>query len=148
MRLEISEELLSRIHRDGESAYPEEGAGLLLGQDDGKSRTVVDILPLDNSREESARRNRYLITAQDMFEGEKEAMRRKMDIVGVFHSHPDHPNRPSEFDREWAVPWYSYIITSVIRGKADESRSWRLSDDRENFSEEEIILAKELQNNL
>ena len=146
MRLEISEEILSRIHRDGESAYPEEGAGLLLGHDDGESRTVVDILPLTNSREDSARHNRYLITAQDMFEGEKEAMRRKMDIVGVFHSHPDHPNRPSEFDREWAVPWYSYIITSVKQGKADESRSWRLTDDRETFIEEKIIQAKELQN--
>lgn len=143
MRLEISEELLSRIHRDGESAYPEEGVGLLLGKDDGNSRNVLDILPLNNSQEDSARHNRYSITAQDMFEGEKEAMRRKMDVLGVFHSHPDHPNRPSEFDREWATPWYSYIITSVQQGKADESCSWRLTDDRESFIEEEIILKKE-----
>ena len=66
-----------------------------------------------------------------------------MDVVGVFHSHPNHPNRPSEFDRELAVPWYSYIITSVQQGKADKSRSWRLTDNRESFIEEEIILKKE-----
>lgn len=61
-----------------------------------------------------------------------------LDIVGVFHSHPDHPNRPSQFDRDWALPWYSYIITSVSAGKAVESRSWRLADDRTNFTEEDI----------
>jgi proteasome lid subunit RPN8/RPN11 len=144
MKLEISEEIIARIHRDGESAYPEEGAGLLLGHENGDSRTVVDILQLKNSREDSARHNRYMITGQDMFEGEKEAMRRKMDVVGVFHSHPDHPNRPSEFDREWALPWYSYIITSIKQGQADGSRSWRLTDDRESFIEEKIAIQQEI----
>ena len=144
MKLEISEEIIARSHRDGESAYPEEGAGLLLGHENGDSRTVVDILQLKNSREDSARHNRYMITGHDMFEGEKEAMRRKMDVVGVFHSHPDHPNRPSEFDREWALPWYSYIITSIKQGQADGSRSWRLTDDRESFIEEKIAIQQEI----
>ena len=59
-------------------------------------------------------------------------------LIGVFHSHPDHPNKPSEFDMEWAQPFFSYIITSVDTGKAIESKSWRLLDDRSRFEEEKI----------
>ena len=140
MKLQISENILNRIHAHGENVYPEEGAGFLLGWDDGVSRQVVDIIPLANASENTARHNRYLITPQDMLEGEKEAIRRELDIVGVFHSHPNHPNRPSEFDREWAMPWFSYVITSVDEGQAVGSRSWRLADNREKFIEEEIIL--------
>lgn len=137
-QLNLTEELIARIHAHGEQAYPEEGAGLMLGSDDGDSRVVMDIFPLTNAREDAARHNRYLITPQDMFAGEKEADRLGLDVVGVFHSHPDHPNLPSEFDREWALPWYSYLITSVIAGKATGSRCWRLSDDRQKFIEEKI----------
>ena len=143
--LYIAEQVLAEIQAHGEQAYPEEGAGLLLGRDDGSRREVTAILPLTNSREDQARRNRYLITAEDMLAGEREAIRRGLDIVGVFHSHPDHPNRPSEFDREWALPWYSYLITSVNRGKAAGSRSWRLDDDRKKFTEEKLFAVETLQ---
>jgi proteasome lid subunit RPN8/RPN11 len=140
MTLQISSEALIRIHAHGEEAYPEEGAGLMLGHADGDVRVVTTILGIDNAREDGARHNRYLITAQDMLYGEQEAMRRGLDIVGIFHSHPDHPNRPSDFDREWALPWFSYLITSVQSGKAVESRSWRLQDDRSSFDEEEFVI--------
>jgi proteasome lid subunit RPN8/RPN11 len=73
-----------------------------------------------------------------MLRSEQEAARLGLDVVGVFHSHPDHPNQPSEFDREWAMPWFSYIITSVNQGSAIASRSWRLTDDRDQFLEENI----------
>jgi len=65
-------------------------------------------------------------------------------LVGIFHSHPDHPAQASEFDREWAMPWFSYLITSVQDGKAGETRSWRLSDDRAGFVEEEIRMETEI----
>lgn len=136
--LKIKGDVLLQIHLHGEQAYPEEGAGLMLGSDDNGKRAVLAILPLTNSREEAARHHRYLITAQDMISAEQEAMRLGLDIVGIFHSHPDHPNRPSEFDREWALPWFSYLITSVQAGKAAGSRSWRLQEDRQQFSEEII----------
>ena len=136
--IEISTNLLEQIHRHGEACYPEEGAGLLLGAVDGEHRRVQSILNLANAREDAARHNRYLITPLDMLHGEQEAIRLGMDVLGVFHSHPDHPNRPSEFDREWALPWFSYLITSVNQGEAVESRCWRLSDDRQQFSEEQI----------
>jgi len=138
MTLQISPQALKQIHVHGEAAYPEEGAGLMLGHADGEVRVVTAILGIDNAREDGARHNRYLITAQDMLHGEQEAMRRGLDIVGIFHSHPDHPNRPSEFDRDWALPWFSYVITSVQSGKALESRSWRLQDDRSSFDEEQF----------
>ena len=144
-KLRITAQVLNEIQAHGEQAYPEEGAGLLLGSDENGRRQVTAILPLTNSREDNARHNRYLITAEDMLAGEQEAIRLRLDIVGVFHSHPDHPNRPSEFDREWALPWYSYVITSVDHGTASGSRSWRLDDDRVTFSEETVFVAETLQ---
>ena len=134
MTLVISKELLDQIHAHGEGAYPEEGAGFLIGND-GK---VESILPLDNSREDGARHNRFLITPEDYLKAELTADRLGLSLIGVFHSHPDHPNRPSEYDREWAQPLFSYIIPTVDEGKAVESRSWRLLDDRSQFEEEEI----------
>lgn len=137
MRLTIPSGLLEAIHRHGEAAYPEEGAGFLLGKD-GDPRQVLSLLPLDNIRQGDARRNRYLISPQDYLKAEDEADRTGLELVGVFHSHPDHPNQASEYDRDWAQPWFSYIITSIYTGKAVESRSWRLDEDRSKFSEETI----------
>jgi proteasome lid subunit RPN8/RPN11 len=142
MILEIPRQLLDDIHAHGEAAYPEESAGLLLGQVEGESRTVAALLPLTNAREQDARHNRYLITARDMLKAEQEAASRGLEILGVFHSHPDHPNRPSEFDREWALPWFSYLITTVSGGRARASRSWRLVEDRSGFDEEQINLVE------
>jgi len=138
MTLTIPQQVLEQINNHGESAYPEEGAGLMMGHVEDDSRFVESILPLTNSREDDARHNRYLLTPEDMLRGEEVADKRKQSIVGIFHSHPDHPARPSEFDREWAIPWYSYLITSVMDGQAAGSRSWRLEDDRSGFFEETL----------
>jgi proteasome lid subunit RPN8/RPN11 len=139
--LQLTDNVLAQIHAHGEHAYPEEGAGFLLGtySDNGK-REVTTIFPLANSREDEARHNRYLIAPADYLKAERDAERLGLSLIGVFHSHPDHPNRPSEFDREWAQPFFSYVITSVQSGKAIESRSWRLIEDRTKFEEEEIKL--------
>ena len=143
MSINISRRLLNEIHSQGENAYPEEGAGLLLGYEQEGIRFVQSLLTLENAREDTARHNRYLITAADMLGSEKEAERLGQSIIGIFHSHPDHPNLPSEFDREWAIPWYSYLITRVDNGRAVESKSWRLIDDRSGFSPEDIIISPE-----
>jgi len=139
MPLEIEPKLLAEIHKHGEDAYPEEGAGFLLGID-GEVRRVMALKPLPNSREEGARHNRYLISAKDYLAGEAEAERLSLTLLGVFHSHPDHPNQPSEYDREWAQPFFSYVITNVEKGKAVASLSWRLLEDRSNFVEEKITV--------
>ena len=139
--LQLSDEVLARIHAHGEESYPEEGAGFLLGQDSGNgARAVTSIFPLTNSREDEARHNRYLITPEDYLKAELTADKLGLSLIGVFHSHPDHPNRPSEFDRLWAQPFFSYIITSINEGKAVESRSWRLTEDRTKFDEEKILI--------
>jgi proteasome lid subunit RPN8/RPN11 len=140
MRITITSALLEAINAHGERAYPEEGAGLLLGEASEEGKRVLDILTIENAREAPARHNRYLLTPQDYLHGEEMAARQGLDVLGVFHSHPDHPNMPSEFDREWAMPWFSYIITSVHTGVAAGSRSWRLSDDRAQFIEEDLLV--------
>jgi proteasome lid subunit RPN8/RPN11 len=140
MTLDISPSTLKEIHTHGESAYPEEGAGLLLGELNNGSKRVTQILSLTNTREESARHNRYLLEPEDYAHGEEEAERLGLEVLGVFHSHPDHPNVPSEFDRNWAWPWFSYLSTSVRPPMAMESRSWRLTEDRSRFVEERVVL--------
>jgi proteasome lid subunit RPN8/RPN11 len=137
MELELSTELLSQIQKHGETAYPEEGAGFLLGQD-GQPRRILAVLELPNRREDGSRHNRYLIGPKDYLQAETEADRLELTLVGVFHSHPDHPDRPSDFDRDWAQPWFSYVISSIQNGQAVSSRSWRLLDDRSGFVEESI----------
>ena len=133
----IPPDLLAQIHAHGEQAFPDEGAGFLFGVD-GEVRRVSAIYTLTNAREDSARHNRYLITPEDYLKGELEAERLGLDVIGVFHSHPNSPNRASDYDRDWAQPFFSYLITSVYSARALESRSWRLSEDRSQFMEENL----------
>jgi proteasome lid subunit RPN8/RPN11 len=132
--LKISDDLVSRINSHVEEAYPDEGAGFLIG-DDGE---VKEILALPNAREDEARHNRFLITPEDYLKAELKADSFGLSLIGVFHSHPDCPNVPSEYDREWAQPFFSYIITRVDEGKAVSHRSWRLVEDRTTYEEEVI----------
>ena len=143
MSLNISPDLLKKIQANGEQAYPDEGAGFLFGTD-GVARQVVAVYDLPNAREDEARHNRYLVTPQAYLKGELEAERLGLDVIGVFHSHPDSPERPSEYDRAWALPFFSYVITRVQGGQAIESRSWRLTDDRAQFIEEILIVKPSL----
>ena len=89
--------------------------------------------PLINSS-----RNRFLILPEDFVASEREARRRGVDILGFYHSHPDHPARPSEFDREHAWPWYTYLITAVEKGAPRDTTGWLLTEDRAKFLPEEI----------
>ena len=136
--MKINKDILEQLYAHGEASYPDEGAGFLLGYDDGDQRHVAQIFITENAREDEARHNRYLVTPKEYLQAEVAAEMLGLSLIGVFHSHPDHPNRPSEFDREWAQPFFSYIITSVNEGKAVESRSWRLAGDRSKFDEETI----------
>jgi proteasome lid subunit RPN8/RPN11 len=138
MTLSISPDLQRAIHAHGEAAYPNEGAGLLLGQAADGQKTLVDIMPLANEWDAGEQYHRYLITPADMLRGETEAARRGLDVIGIFHSHPDHVAEPSAMDRDWALPWFSYVITSVRQAKAEVSRAWLLRDDRSAFDEEPI----------
>jgi proteasome lid subunit RPN8/RPN11 len=135
--LAVSNDLIERINAHVEEAYPEEGAGFLLGNEG----EVKQILSLPNAREDEARHNRFLFTPEDYLKAELKADELGLSLIGVFHSHPDCPNVPSEYDREWAQPFFSYIITRVDEGKAVSHRSWRLVEDRSKYDEEEIKIS-------
>lgn len=120
------------------SAYPEECCGVMVGREepDG-ARTVVRVTRAENRREDE-RERRFLIPPDAVREAEEAAREDGLDVLGFYHSHPDHPPRPSDFDREHAWPWYSYVIIDVARGTPGVLRSWRLRDDRSGFDEETV----------
>ena len=131
---------MARIHQHLESGYPNEACGVMLG----KNGVITEIVSADNERadqpasgNESAR-NRYLIHPLVYRDIERDADRRGVQVLGIYHSHPDVPARPSETDRKAGFPNLSYLIVSVCKGKAVESHSWRLRDDYSQFDQEEI----------
>jgi proteasome lid subunit RPN8/RPN11 len=139
-RLVIQPSDLEAIGRHGEATFPEECCGFLIGRAREETTVVERLLPVENERQDS-RHNRYVIEPETVLKAHKEARAAGADVVGYYHSHPDHPSRPSDFDREHAWPGLSYLIVSVMKGRVADARSWRLADDRERFEEE--ILEKE-----
>ncbi len=135
--LEISDSLLQKIRQQARNAYPNECCGLLIGKAEGDRKLALDLRPQENAREDSLH-NRYLIEPEAMLTAEKAARTARMDIVGVYHSHPDHPARPSDFDRDHAFPWYSYIIVNVTTGEPGDLTCWMLREDRSAFEPEEM----------
>jgi proteasome lid subunit RPN8/RPN11 len=136
MKIELTKELLAAIHREGEQTYPHECCGFLLGRLEGGAKVVTRVEPVVNARDEANRHNRYLIGPDDFLRAEKAARAEGLDVVGFYHSHPDVEAKPSAYDTEYAWPWYSYVIVSVVKGKADHTRCWVLRDDRSGFEEE------------
>jgi proteasome lid subunit RPN8/RPN11 len=137
MALRISDALVRRIQAHGVETYPHECCGALLGNDSETVREVVELVPLANRRNDSPR-NRFEVTPGDVQMAEKKAKGLNLEVIGWYHSHPDAPARPSEFDREHAWPWYSYIIVSVQQREPRDTKSWRLRDDRSAYDTEAI----------
>jgi proteasome lid subunit RPN8/RPN11 len=102
-------------------------------------REILDLFPLVNRRDDSPR-NRFSVTSEDVRDAEKAAQGKGLEVIGWYHSHPDHPAKPSDYDRDHAWPWYSYIIISVANGSPQDMTSWRLCDDRSEFAVEKIAL--------
>ena len=134
----IAESLLHEIRAHGVKDYPYECCGLLLGHygDDGK--TVTETYPISNAREESAKRNRFLIEPVELMRGERYARDHALEVVGFYHSHPDSPAVPSQYDLEHAWPTYSYIIVKTLADEATDLFSWEQEPDRSRFNPEEI----------
>jgi len=153
MVLQLSSQQIEAIRKHGESTYPHECCGLLLGEVNNGSKTVVEVRATQNvwnaetaqlftavegSRTTNQLSN-YTISPQTMLEVQKEVRDRNLVIVGIYHSHPNHPAIASECDRLYAWEQYSYIIVSVVQGKAQEVLSWELDSDR-TFQAEEIMI--------
>jgi proteasome lid subunit RPN8/RPN11 len=134
----IANEQLKEIREHGVRDHPYECCGLLLGRFTAEGKIVKETYPISNAREESAKRNRFLITPEELMRGERYARGRDLEVVGFYHSHPDCPAVPSQYDLEHAWPTYSYIIVSTTATEAKDLFSWEQEPDRSRFNPEEI----------
>ncbi|MFO7302187.1 MAG: cysteine synthase [Acidobacteriota bacterium] len=132
IHLRIDEAQLTAIRRHGARTYPDECCGALLGPKPGE---VTEAFPLDNTFPDE-RRRRFMVGPDEYRRAEARAAETGLQLVGFYHSHPDHPAEPSQFDLDHAWPNLSYLIVSVRQGQAKEARSWRLKADRSGFEEE------------
>ena len=138
--LKLTREIEEKIRQAGAAAYPNECCGILFGSEENGTNTVKALKSIENARESGEQYHRFLITAEDMMAAELEARKLGLGIVGFYHSHPDHPARPSDYDRDHALPFYSYIILRVAQGRPEVMTSWRLRLSREAFDSEEITI--------
>lgn len=145
MSIRIRDDHRRAMEAHSEQTYPHECCGLMLGRVVDGMKIVEEIRVVDNARRDSPR-NRYLIPPEEIVAGDRYAREHGLEILGFYHSHPDVAAHPSEFDREHAWPWYSYVIVSVIRGTAVEMNSWVLRDDRSQFDPEDIFHEEEQTN--
>lgn len=137
--IRITRELAEKIEKHGGATYPDECCGILLGSDVDDTRRILDIAPLENHQVEN-RRRRFFVTPKQYLEAERTASQKGMELLGFYHSHPDHPAIPSEFDREHALPWFTYIVLSVVEGKPTVMTAWVLSDSRDRFLERHLAV--------
>lgn len=141
MTIKLSEKQRNEIAAHGESDYPHECCGLLLGLFSEGGKECSETYPISNAREEEAKRNRFLIRPEELMRGEKYASSKSLEVIGFYHSHPDDRAVPSAYDLDHAWPVYSYIIVSVRSGRAEDLFSWEMEPDRSRFNEEEIVRA-------
>jgi len=157
MTLQLKKAHSDAIQKHGARDYPGECCGVLLGKVEGERKVVAEVRGLANLRRDSRRaqellplddpareteRNRFLIDPFEQLRAEKDARQRGLDVMGYYHSHPDHAARPSLYDRDHAWPWYSYVIIGVEAGVARELSCWVLAQDRSGFEPEEIEIAE------
>jgi proteasome lid subunit RPN8/RPN11 len=135
MSILLDENVRSAIARQAEKSYPEECCGFLLGRE-RPARRVLSIRPARNISTEM-RRRRFVIDPLEYMSVERELRNQELELVGIYHSHPDHPAVASEHDQASALPWFSYVIASVSADGTGDIRSWRLDEQRE-FKEERV----------
>jgi proteasome lid subunit RPN8/RPN11 len=154
--IRLSEAHLAAIGDHGAAEFPRECCGVLIGDLREGVKVVTETRALPNTFEPSeefersvgdsghesaspvGQERRYMVSPTVMFELMREERQTRRKILGFYHSHPDHPAEPSEYDRVWAMPWYSYIIVSVMSGRPDKLTCWTLSEDGSKFDPEEI----------
>ena len=140
MSVEITREQEAAIRAHGEAGFPNEICGVLLGREAGGHKTVTGLLPIENQFESDEQYHRFLITPQDMLRAERSARAQGVSVVGFYHSHPEAEAIASNYDRDHAWPWYTYIIVSVKQHRADELRSGRCATIAQAFDEETVTV--------
>lgn len=137
-RLILPEKLARQIEVEGAAAYPNECCGILYGRDVGEERIVEKLEAVPNVFDEQERYHRFSISPQQLMAAEKTASEEKRLVLGFYHSHPDAPARPSEYDRQHGWPFYSYIIVSIAKGTPVDMTSWILDESTEVFGRQDI----------
>ncbi|BCW95914.1 MAG: M67 family metallopeptidase [Fimbriimonadales bacterium] len=137
MTLRLPPDVAASIRAHARDEYPHECCGALLGTEAGDTRIIQQVIRLANERADQ-RERRFYVSPQQVLMAERQARAAGLLLLGFYHSHPDHPAIPSEYDREHALPYYSYPIVSVVGGEPVEVRSWRLLEDRSGFTEERV----------
>lgn len=126
-------DVLNEIRAHGRATYPEECCGFLLGEQQPDGNVVTAVRPVEN-RHGEGRERRYTIAPSDYHEADRAARRQGLDVVGFYHSHPDHPAAPSATDlAEATFPGYTYVIVAVQRGEPGDLTAWTLAPDRSRF---------------
>jgi proteasome lid subunit RPN8/RPN11 len=123
--------------KDAVQAFPDECCGFLFGKEDEAGNRSISAIQVVNNAKEGDKRRRFVIAPLDYIKAEQYADDQQLTLLGVYHSHPNHPAIPSEHDRVAAQPFFSYIIISVLAGKIGPIRSWRLNDEAQ-FEEETV----------
>jgi len=138
--LKFTDHDIATMNAHAARTYPEECCGVLLGKTDGSEKIVDEVLAIENSSSEQ-RARRFIITPEDYRNAEANAHQQGLDVLGFYHSHPDHPARPSQFDLEHAFPSWSYVIIGVDHGCPSAMSSWLLLEDRSAFEEEQFEIS-------
>jgi proteasome lid subunit RPN8/RPN11 len=133
MVLRVNAQVDAAIRAHGAETYPNECCGALIGRDG----LVSEAFALPNTTDEGPR-TRFMVRPQDYQAAEKRASDVGAELLGFYHSHPDHPARPSQYDLDHAWPFFSYVIVSVREGVSGDMTSWRLREDRSAFDQEEL----------
>jgi len=125
--------------KEAKTAYPYECCGLLVGNNNDTGKAVHEIYPVENKNKVRAE-DRYEIDPKEFDKTDREATKKGWSIIGIYHSHPDHPADPSAFDKECANVWpeYSYIIISVKNGEEEELQSWCFDSEKQEIEEEKL----------
>ena len=134
MTLALRPGIAEAIRRHGVETYPDECCGAIIGREGA----AVNAYALPNTTEEGPRR-RFRVRPQDYRDAERRATEQGAGLLGFYHSHPDHPARPSQYDLDHAWPFFSYIIVSVRAGVAEDMTSWRVREDRSAFDQEDLV---------
>lgn len=140
MNVVLAAALQQQIFKHLQAAYPNEGGGFLLGSQNGDTVTIAETIDVENVFEAEEQYHRYAMTPLDWARLEDQADERGLTLVGYYHSHPDSPAIPSVYDRDHALPNFTYIITQVDNAKAVDMRVWRLRDTRDQFDAGTLII--------
>lgn len=139
--LVLSNAIARQIEREGVAAYPNECCGILIGRDSGRERIVEKLIPMKNVFDASEQYHRFSIDPLALVRADEDAGREGRVVLGFYHSHPDHPAKPSEYDRTHVPPWsfYSHVIVAIHKAKPVDMTCWQMDEATEQFMAQEIF---------